>query len=179
MLSRSLQEGRRQIVQLGVARVQIVAQPQVKRETPGNLPIVLEKESVLPVAKVPDTGCQPRGLTTHKAGIDTSPLVVGLINGEEQLVEKVVGRSPNVQVAVLYVPPNLHPSLQTVFAVAQGDQVHIVVDVFVKDLRVSVVRTEANAPVIEFNVWHTRKAGLDMRGRFLRSLPGTHSATWE
>ena len=43
VLSRTLQEGRRQIVQLGVARVQIVAQPQVKRETPGNLPIVLEK----------------------------------------------------------------------------------------------------------------------------------------
>ena len=70
VLSRTLQESRRQIVQLGVARVQIVAQPQVKRETPGDLPIVLEKESVLPVAKVPDVGCQPRWLTAHKAGID-------------------------------------------------------------------------------------------------------------
>ena len=104
-----------------MARVQIVAQPQVKRETPGDLPIVLEKESVLPVAKVPDTGFQPGWLTAHKAGINTSPLVPGLINCEKQLVEKEVGWPANVPITVLHVPPNLHTSLQTVFAVAQGD----------------------------------------------------------
>src|SRR5439155_1169460 len=123
-------------------------------------PIVLEKESVLPVAPVPDVGCELRGLTAHNARIDTGPLVVGLINGEEQLVEEVVGRSPLFPITVLHIPPNLRASLQTVFAVAQGDHVHVVVDIFVKDLRIPAVRAEANGPVIEANGWHTWKASL-------------------
>src|SRR5580765_2257824 len=150
------------MVQFVVAGEKIVAQGEIQLQPPTYLPIVLQESTYLPVPPVPDIAFQVGGPIFGKPWIDAGNLVVRCVRRKEQRVEKGIGRPPRIDTAVLDIAPHFRTYPHVVLTMVDRNHVGVGVDVLVKSLGISQVRTETQSAVVENNAGHAGDVGCDI-----------------
>src|SRR5262249_24638217 len=144
-----------EVIFFGVTLVQVISKSEVKREAAGNLPVVLNIRAVLQIPPVTEVAPEVGAIRTwggsgvNNAWVGACKFFIWRINREGQRICKVVRRSGNVEFTILKVATQFVSYLDVVLAFGDRHHVRVRVDVFLKKLGVSVIRSETHFETVE------------------------------
>src|SRR5689334_13420844 len=121
---------------------EIPAQAEIDSKAFGYLPVILNEPARLVVAPRTDVCVNVRCSARKQFRVNTCSLNVGQVCREEERVKEVIAGAAHIKLAVLVILFELRANFHRMLPLYDGNQVLEIKNVFIEELRVSVIGAE-------------------------------------